>query len=175
MDLYINLFHLTVLKVSLLDFVGNNLVSPGTKPSWADASRRTNLLRRFALLLAITNLLALRRSRHPGIKTPPSDEIPSIGGHYYYYILTCWSVGLIMASVHQQTVTKQIKMVASVLYFFQRHQSCHWHPSSSGGRSSNNRTLYLHIQQRHRWARHSNSPSCRPETSSIIIHCSSQP
>ena len=35
---YLYLFHLTVLEVSLVDFVANNLVNPGTKPSLADAS-----------------------------------------------------------------------------------------------------------------------------------------
>ena len=88
---------------------------------------------------------------HLGIKTPPADEIPSVGCPYYFYILPCWSVGLIMASAYQQTVTKRIKMVASVLHFCQRHWLSHWHLSSSGS-FSNNRTLYLHIQWWHRWA-----------------------
>ena len=89
---YLNLFHPTVLKVSLLDFCRKLPGKPRYKAIVGrsrSVSTRTNLLRRFALLLAITDSLAPRRSRNTGIKTPPSDEIPSVGGHYYYYILTC--------------------------------------------------------------------------------------
>ena len=158
---YLNLFYFTVLEVSLVDFVANNPVNPGKKPPLADTSNKPACFdtwpppRHHWLSCSLT----ISSSRN---QNPPADEIPSVGGHYYFYILPCWSVGLIMTSAYQQTETKQIKMVASVLYFYQHHWLRHCNPSSSDS-SSNSMTLYLHIHWRHRWARRSNSPSCHPE------------